>query len=205
MCRSCSGEQRTQSHPESCAACSRQRARMSTVVMRSPRLAAKLTPSSMRALTDSSRNIRVWQWGGLCRRIHASGEKNPILRFRSLQRFGLLQKYPAGAPVWGRRPVRWPCGQPAGCVGVQNAIARPRCWLKGCPTGCWPQSLEWSSSQWCSLVDAAATSTTSTPTANISMLVKHIDGGRGGRRPRATTCATRTLSAHRSKHRFCDG
>ena len=131
--------------------------------------------------------------------------KKSVLRFRSLQRFGLLQKYPAGAPVWGRRPVRWPCGQPAGCVGVQNAIARPRCWLKGCPTGCWPQSLEWSSSQRRSLVDAAATSTTSTPTANISMLVKHIDGGRGGRRPRATACAMRAPSAHRSKHRFCDG
>ena len=108
-------------------------------------------------------------------------------------RFGLVQKYPAGAPVWGRRPVRWPCGQPAGCVDVQNAIARPRCWLKGCPTGCWPQSLEWSSSQRRSLVDAAATSTTSTPTANISMLVKHIDGGRGGegRGRRRALCARR--------------
>ena len=30
VCRSCSGEQRTQSHPEFCAACSRQRARITT-------------------------------------------------------------------------------------------------------------------------------------------------------------------------------
>ena len=41
-----------------------------------------------------------------------------------------------GAPLRGRRPVRWrPGGQPAGCVDVQNAIARQRAWLKGCPPG----------------------------------------------------------------------
>ena len=142
---------------------------------------------------EMSRNIRVERWGGLCRRIHASGQKNQFYAFAACSASCCKNKYPAGAPVWGRRPVRWPCGQPAGCVDVQNAIARPLCWLKGCPTGCWPQSLEWSSSQWCSLVDAAATSTTSTPTANISMLVKHIDGGRGGegRGRRRALCARR--------------
>jgi len=100
--------------------------------------------------------------------------------------------------------VRWrPGGQPAGCVDVQNAIARQRAWPKGCPPGAGHSRLGGRRRMWRPLVGTAATSTASTPTANISIVVKHIDGGRGGRRPRATTCALRMPSAHRSKHRFC--
>ena len=101
-------------------------------------------------------------------------------------------------PAWCPRP-----GAPPGAEGGPAASQLPalmcKCHraaaglAKGLPTGCWPQSLGWSSSQWCSLVDAAATSTASTPTANISIVVKHIDGGRGGegRGRRRAPCACR--------------
>ena len=161
------GEQRTQSHPEFCAACSRQRARITTA---GDALASIGQPrTKLSAIIDASlslirRETSVLSGGEASAVVSMRPDKkiNFTLSQPAALRFG-LQKYPAGAPVWGRRPVRWPCGQPAGRVGVQNAIARPRCWLKGCPTGCWPQSLEWSSSQWCSLVGAAAASTTIDP------------------------------------------
>ena len=109
-----------------------------------------------------------------------------------------------GAPLRGRRPVRWrPGGQPAGCVDVQNAIARQRAWPKGCPPGAGHSRLGGRRRSGAPSWAPQRLRPPSTPTANISMLLKHIDGGRGGRRPRATTCALRMPSAHRSKHRFC--
>ena len=198
------GEQRTRSHPYFGAACFRQRALFAPLVLRSPRLAAQLNSvCNLQPRPYSSGNLHVERWGVVCRRLLAFLKK--YLGTQNLLRSAWLL---LGHPAWCPRP-----GAPPGAEGGPAAGQLPalmcKCHraaaglAKGLPTGCWPQSLGWSSSQWCSLVDAAATLTASSPTANISIVVKHIDGGRGGRRPRAM--ARYAPTAQRSKHRFCDG
>ena len=99
-----------------------------------------------------------------------------------------------GCPLTGAPPGAMAARRPARCLRrCANAIARPRAWLKGCPPGAGHSRLGGRRRMWRPLVGTAATSTASTPTANISIVVKHIDGGRGGegRGRRRAPCACR--------------
>jgi hypothetical protein len=120
--RSCSGEQRTQSHPEFCAACSRQRARITTAGDALASIAS-IGNQAQRHHRDASLSLIRRETSVL-----SGGEASAVVSMRPDKKINFTLSQPAALRLVGKISCWCPrLGAPPGAVAL-----RPARWLRWC-------------------------------------------------------------------------